>query len=206
MTKIKMCGLSRLQDIEVANALALDYIGFVFAESKRKIAPVDAERLRKGLAPGITAVGVFVNETPQQVSALLHSGIIDMAQLHGDEDAAYIAVLRALTTAPIIRAVPVGSSLPLLPVEADYLLFDTASEQRGGTGQPFNWNFLQGYTGKPYFLAGGLHSGNVAAAVAALHPFAVDVSSGVETDGLKDPKKMAQFVGLVRGQSQNGGE
>lgn len=206
MTKIKICGLSRPQDIEAANALAPEYIGFVFAESRRKIAPADAERLRKSLAPGIAAVGVFVNETPQQVAALLHSGIIDMAQLHGDEDAAYIAALRALTAAPIIRAVPVGRSLPPLPVEADYLLFDTASQQRGGTGQPFNWKLLQGYTGKPYFLAGGLHSGNVAAAVAALHPFAVDVSSGVETDGLKDPQKMAQFLGLVRGQSQNGGE
>lgn len=198
MTKIKICGLFRQEDIEAANIIRPNYIGFVFAKSPRQISPKTAEGLKKNLLPKIEAAGVFVNEKPAQVAALLNAGIIQLAQLHGQEDDAYIKTLRGLTSAPIIRAVPVCFSLPALPSVANYLLFDTAAKKTGGTGKSFNWCLLKNYKDKPYFLAGGLNCGNVQAAIKTLHPFGVDVSSGVESEGLKDPKKMAEFVRLVR--------
>ena len=198
MTRIKLCGLSRPCDIEAANALKPEYIGFVFApKSRRCVSPETAEALRKMLDPAIRAVGVFVREDPERIAGLLERGIIDLAQLHGNEDEKYIARLRALTGKPLIRAFRVDSPADLADAResaADFILLDNGA---GGTGESFDWSLLQGF-GRPYFLAGGLNPENAAAAVETLRPFAVDVSSGIETDGVKDGKKMKAFVDAVR--------
>ena len=198
MTRIKLCGLSRPCDIEAANALLPDFIGFVFAKkSRRYVSPETAKALRETLNPTIRAVGVFVREEPEIIANLLSDGIIDLAQLHGGEDEAYIARLRALTDKPLIQASRIEAPADLDRARAsaaDYILLDNGA---GGTGAAFDWSLLRGFD-RPYFLAGGLGPGNVAEAIAALHPFAVDVSSGIETDGRKDPAKMKAFVEAVR--------
>ncbi len=197
MIKIKLCGLTRPVDIEAANRLFPEYIGFVFApKSRRYIAPERAKELKSMLSPEIKAVGVFVNETAQRVAELLNEGIIDIAQLHGSEDEEYIGLLRELTGKPIIKAFRIESEEDIMQVEnstADYILLDSGA----GTGIPFDWNLIQSIK-RPYFLAGGLDCDNVGKAVRALRPYAVDVSSGIETDGLKDVNKMAEFVATVR--------
>lgn len=199
MTKIKLCGLKRPQDIQAANELLPAYIGFVFApKSRRYVHPDRAEELRRMLNPGIIPVGVFVNETPETVAALLDRGIIDIAQLHGKEDAAYIRRLRQLTKKPLIQAFRVDTPADVAAAQAstaDYVLLDSGA---GGTGTCFDWSLLKDIQ-RPYFLAGGLTPENVGGAVATLHPYAVDVSSGIETDGAKDKEKMTQFVRAVRG-------
>ncbi|MBR2698349.1 MAG: phosphoribosylanthranilate isomerase [Clostridia bacterium] len=198
MTKIKLCGLSRPCDIEAANALLPDYIGFVFAKkSKRYVAPEKAKALREALNPSIQAVGVFVREEPEIIANLLSDGIIDVAQLHGGEDEEYIAQLRALTDRPLIAAFRIDAPADLdraRTSKADYILLDNGA---GGTGAAFDWSLLTGFD-RPYFLAGGLGPENVAGAVATLHPYAVDVSSGIETDGCKDIEKMKAFVAAAR--------
>ena len=204
MTRIKLCGLSRPCDIEAANALRPEYVGFVFAgNSRRYVSPDAAKALREGLETAIRAVGVFVREEPEAVAALLNGGVIDLAQLHGGEDAAYIRRLRALTDKPIIQAFRVEGPADLDMARrsaADYILLDNGA---GGTGTAFDWALLGGFD-RPFFLAGGLGPENVEEAVRALRPFAVDVSSGVETDGLKDYNKMKAFVGAVRASREEG--
>ena len=204
MTKIKLCGLSRPCDIEWANALMPDYIGFVFAKkSRRYVAPERAKTLREELDSGIRAVGVFVNEAPETVAALLNGGVIDIAQLHGSEDEAYIRALRRLTDRPLIQAFRMDGVHDLERARessADHILLDNGA---GGTGSAFDWAVLKGFD-RPYFLAGGLAPENVAQAIDALHPFAVDVSSGVETDGVKDVLKMTAFVDAARNANQEG--
>ena len=197
MTKIKLCGLSRACDIEEANRLQPDYIGFVFAKkSSRFVTPEQAGELKKQLRPEIRAVGVFVNETPEAVAALLNSGVIDLAQLHGSEDAEYIRRLRDLTDSPLVQAFRIRSKEDLIRAEAsaaDEILLDAGA----GTGTVFDWSLLKNI-GRRYFLAGGLNPENVRAAIRDLHPYGVDVSSGIETDALKDRTKMAAFVAAVR--------
>lgn len=197
MTKIKLCGLSRPCDIAAANRLRPEYVGFVFApSSKRYITPEQAACLKDALDPHIQAVGVFVHEDPETVARLLRSGVIDLAQLHGGEDEGYLKRLRALTGKPIIQAFRVRSAEDIRRAEgstADHILLDSGA----GTGTAFDWNLLR-QIHRPYFLAGGLGPDNVERAVALLHPYAVDVSSGIETDGGKDPEKMAAFVAAVR--------
>lgn len=202
MTKCKLCGLSRLQDIQAANELGPEHIGFVFAKkSKRYVSPQQAAELKAHLAPGIAAVGVFVNEDPSLVAQLLAQGTIDMAQLHGQEDEAYIQTLRGLTHRPLIQAFRIDTPEDVARARrssADWVLLDSGN---GGTGTTFDWTLIQ-QIGRPYFLAGGLGPENVKEAVEAFHPYAVDVSSGIETDGVKDKQKMAAFVQAVR--SANG--
>lgn len=197
MTKIKLCGLSRPCDIEAANELNPEYIGFVFApKSKRCITPEKAKELKQLLDANIKVVGVFVNEEAENIADLLNRGIVDVAQLHGDEDENYIKQLRRLTDKPIIKAIRVESERELADAErcsADYVLLDSGA----GTGTVFDWKLIQNMN-RPYFLAGGLTPGNVENAVNMLHPYAVDVSSGIETDGLKDKTKMAEFVSAAR--------
>ena len=197
MTKIKLCGLSRACDIEEANRLQPDYIGFVFAKkSSRFVTPEQAGELKKQLRPEIRAVGVFVNETPEAVAALLNSGVIDLAQLHGSEDAEYIRRLRDLTESPLIQAFRIRSKEDLSRAEAsaaDEILLDAGA----GTGTVFDWSLLRNME-RRYFLAGGLNPENVREAIRDLHPYGVDVSSGIETDALKDRTKMAAFVAAVR--------
>lgn len=198
MTKIKLCGLTRPGDIAAANALQPEYIGFVFApKSRRYVSREMAAELKAQLSPGIQAVGVFVNEAPETVADLLNAGIIDIAQLHGQEDAAYIARLRGLTARPLWQAFRVTDAASLAKAEkspADLVLLDSGA---GGTGTTFDWTLLEKFD-RPYFLAGGLGPDNAADAVRQLHPYAVDVSSGIETAGKKDPAKMAAFVAAVR--------
>lgn len=196
-TKIKLCGLSRLRDIRAANALRPDFVGFVFAlNSRRYVSPQQAKSLKRRLAPGIQAVGIFVNEEVERVAALLGSGVIDLAQLHGAEDNGYIRRLRALTDKPVIQAFRVRSEEDVRRAAdsgADHILLDAGA----GTGTVFDWRLLRQIR-RPYFLAGGLGLHNVEKAVEELHPYGVDVSSGIETDGVKDPDKMAAFVAAVR--------
>lgn len=198
MTKIKLCGLSRPEDIQIANTLRPDYIGFVFApKSKRFVPPARAAALKALLPEEIRAVGVFVREDPWHVAELLRQGVIDMAQLHGGEDDAYIARLRELTDKPIIQAFRVDSAEDVGRAQrspADYILLDSGA---GGTGTTFDWSLLKTIH-RPWFLAGGLDPDNVAQAVKRYRPWAVDVSSGIETDGRKDPEKMKRFVEQVR--------
>jgi len=196
-TKCKLCGLTRPVDIAAANALKPEYIGFVFApKSRRYLPPAQAAELKRQLAPGITAVGVFVNEAPETVAALLNRGTIDAAQLHGGEGENYLQTLRTLTDKPLIRAFTIRTPQDCEAAAqstADFILLDSGA----GSGTTFDWALLQPIR-RPYFLAGGLDPQNVAQAIRALHPFAVDVSSGIEQNGQKDAEKMAAFVAAVR--------
>ena len=201
MTKIKLCGLSRPCDIGAANELKPDYIGFVFApKSKRYVTPEKAMELKQMLLPEIQSVGVFVNEKPETVVKLLQDGTIDIAQLHGAEDEEYIIQLRQLTDKPIIKAFRIETASDIekaLQSTADYLLLDSGA----GTGTVFDWKLIQNIK-RPYFLAGGLDADNAAEAVNTLRPYALDVSSGIETSGLKDKSKMAAFVCAVRNEEE----
>lgn len=197
MTKIKICGLRREQDIRYANELMPDYIGFVFLKGKmRYVTFEDAARLRSLLDPAIPAVGVFVNEPAENVIRLLQAGTIQIAQLHGQEDEAYIEELRRAGDHCIIRAFAVRSSEDIhraFAFPVDYPLLDNGK----GTGETFDWSLFQEQE-KPFFLAGGLSPENVKEAIECFHPYAVDVSSGVETDGYKDYEKMKAFMDAVR--------
>ena len=197
MTKIKICGLTRLCDIEAVNAAKPEYAGFVFAESKRKVTPRQAEKLRAILSPDITLVGVFADETPENILSLVHSGIVDIIQLHGDENETYIEKLKAQTDKPIIKAVPVlntGDVQKWADTCADYLLLDNKT---GGMGRAFDWHLI-GEAKKPFFLAGGLNIENIISAVLKIRPFAVDISSGVETQGSKDAEKIKAIIIKIR--------
>lgn len=160
MTKIKLCGLSRLCDIETTNKLKPEYIGFVFAsKSKRYLTPEKAADLKRLLNPNIKAVGVFVNENPENIACLLNSGIIDMSQLHGNEDDIYIKQLRKLADRPVIKAFHIESTSDMETANrcsADYVLLDSGA----GTGTVFDWKLIQDIK-RPYFLAGGLGVDNV---------------------------------------------
>lgn len=197
MTKIKICGLRREQDIRYANELMPDYIGFVFLKGKmRYVTFEEAAHLQSLLDPAIPAVGVFVNEPVENVIRLLQSGTIQIAQLHGQEDEAYAEELGRAGDHCIIRAFAVRSSEDIhraFAFPADYPLLDNGK----GTGETFDWSLFQEQE-KPFFLAGGLSPENVKEAIECFHPYAVDVSSGVETDGFKDYEKMKAFMDAVR--------
>ena len=155
-----------------------------------------AAELKKHLAPGIRAVGVFVDEPPENVAKIVKRGVIDLVQLHGGEDETYLRWLRELTAVPLIQAFRIRSGKDLAAAErstADYVLLDAGA----GDGKVFDWSLLENFR-RPYFLAGGLDPENAGPAVRMLHPFVVDVSSGIETEGVKDPEKMKAFVSAVR--------
>ncbi|HCS95851.1 MAG TPA: N-(5'-phosphoribosyl)anthranilate isomerase [Lachnospiraceae bacterium] len=213
MQKIKLCGMMKPCDIEYANRVKPDFVGFIFANTRRKISAAQAKQFREALDAEIPAAGVFVNEDIPVITSLVQNGCIDMIQLHGEEDADYIRRLREVCDVPVIKAVKVQTveqirQAAALPV--DYLLLDTYRKGvLGGTGEAFDWELLReakaaaGDTaegelfGKPYFLAGGLHAGNLREA-AALGSYGLDVSSGIETDGSKDFTKMVKVMELVR--------
>lgn len=208
MTKIKICGLRRKEDIAYVNMCKPDYIGFVFAKSRRRVTGEQAKALRAILSPDITAVGVFVNEEPEKIAELVQEGVIDMVQLHGDENEAYIEQIRKLVkNTPIIKAVRVAGMEDIAEYSdafatADFLLFDTFSQKEyGGTGECFDWRMLKTLEKeiqKPFFLAGGINYENVEEALSQCNAFAVDVSSAVETDGYKDKEKICRMVEAVR--------
>lgn len=200
MTKIKICGIRRMEDIAVINDLKPDFIGFILSKPfRRYINPEMAEQLHKQLKENITTVGVFVNEPIDYVADLLNRQVIDMAQLHGDEEEAYIDRLRKQMQSEkqkISKAFRIQSNTDIKKAQtctADYVLLDSGT----GSGVTFDWSLIRNID-KPYFLAGGLSPDNITQAMLQCQPFAVDVSSGVETDGWKDPKKMQAFVDIVR--------
>lgn len=197
MTRIKICGLSRESDIEYANELMPEFAGFVFAkESKRYIDTEKAARLRYLLDYRIAAVGVFVDDDPLKIADIADRNIIDMIQLHGHEDSDYIRKLRGLTDLPLIQAFVINSPEDILRAEnsnADFILLDSGR----GTGVAFDHSMINNIT-RPYFLAGGLDPENVSQAVSKLNPYAVDVSSGVEVNGIKSREKMTKFIQAVR--------
>ena len=201
MTKIKICGLTRKQDILAVNEALPDYIGFVFAGSRRQINEEVALELKELLRPEILSVGVFVNEQIARIKHLCDRGIIDIVQLHGDETPTYIHQLKASISMPIIKAFRVSTSEALkdtMSYPCDYFLLDTYhKKQYGGTGECFDWTVIPKLS-KPYFLAGGINSENVSEAIKRFKPYCVDISSAVETEGYKDANKVKGIIQLVR--------
>ena len=195
--KVKFCGIKRIEDIDICNELKPDYIGFVFFDtSKRFIKPIDAKALKEKLNKNILAVGVFVNEKIDKIVEIVNDEIIDLIQLHGDEDNDYIKHLKDKVKLPIIKAFKISSKNDIINIDkclADYVLLDSGA----GTGTTFDWELIKGVN-RDYFLAGGLTTENVESAIKELRPFAVDVSSGIETDGVKDKSKMSKFLEIIR--------
>ncbi len=215
--KIKFCGLFREQDIDYANALKPDFVGFIFVEQSRRFVDfATAKALKSHLDSGVKAVGVFVDSTLERVMEALSEGIIDMVQLHGNENNTYISALKACMQrdlgkeSPIIKAIKVSDSLSLdlaLESNADFTLLDSPN---AGSGKAFDWNFLaqilaksQDFTQKfqsHFFLAGGVNVENIQSAI-ALKPFCIDISSGIESNGLKDFAKMQTIINAIKGES-----
>lgn len=197
MTKVKMCGLSRMEDIEYANEVLPEFIGFVFApKSRRYVSFEQAKELRGELDYRIAAVGVFVDEDIENIVRLVKDEVIDMVQLHGSEDNAYIAKLREMAEVPIIQAFKIIDSYDAESAvlsDADFVLLDSGM----GTGKTFDWSLIKSIN-RPYFLAGGISPENAAQAVERFSPYAVDASSSLETDGVKDLSKMTALARAVR--------
>ncbi|MDR2842131.1 MAG: hypothetical protein LBV52_02900 [Spirochaetaceae bacterium] len=199
--KIKICGLFRDEDIDYVNEAKPDYIGFVFAESKRKISEETAEHLKLKLDPSIIAVGVFIDSSIEKIVRLYKNNVISMAQLHGNEDALYISKLRNAAVCTnknkldIIKAVKIDQNNIVVKeaYNADYLLFDSGA----GSGKTFDWSVINSNEIQRSFLAGGINCDNIKDAV-KINPYCIDVSSGAETNGLKDKAKIMQLVIKMR--------
>ena len=197
-TKIKICGLRRREDILAVNESGPDYCGFIieFPKSFRSVTAEKVRELVKELSPEIQPVGVFVNASMELVTGLLNDGTLAAAQLQGQEDETYIRELKQLSDKPIIKAFSVKTTQDIelaLQSPADYILLD---QGRGGTGKTFDWSLIPEIT-RPFFLAGGLGPDNLEQAVRTIRPYAVDLSSSVETDGVKDRSKIVEAVNLV---------
>ena len=195
--KIKFCGLYQDAHIAYANEIKPDYVGFVFWNNSRRYVTADkARELRNQLDSGIQVVGVFVDEDIDRIIDLYQSGIIDVAQLHGAEDDTYIKRLQEIGI-PVIKAYVVSNNSDIIVQAqnsiADYVLFDAGK----GDGKTFDWELLRDFN-RDYFLAGGLNLSNIREVTQNVKPFAVDVSSGIETDGEKDKSKMEQFARVIR--------
>ncbi len=189
-TRIKICGLSRMEDIDYVNEARPDYCGFVIG--------VPASRRNVTVTQLVCPVGVFVNAEQELIAELLNDGVIDAAQLHGNEDETYIARLRDMTDKPLIKAFSIQNFSDLEEAEkssADLVLLDHG---KGGTGAAFDWELLRYWKKRPYILAGGLDAGNIPEAVRKYHPYAVDLSSSVESSGKKDREKILAAVAAVR--------
>ena len=203
MTKIKICGLSRPEDITYVNEAKPDYCGFVIhvPKSRRNVLPGELITLREKLAEGICPVGVFVNEDPKLVARLLNDGTIHIAQLHGQEDGSYIERLRSMTDHRIMQACSVSSVEDLQRAcasRADMILLDHG---KGGTGHSFDWSLLAEHEQihrRVWFLAGGISAENIPEVIRRFQPDAVDLSSSVETEGRKDRENILAAVAAVR--------
>lgn len=200
MTKVKLCGMFRVDDIAACNLLKPDYVGFInlFPKSHRNIDFQTAMMLRSMLDDSIPSVGVYVNREIKEITPYTLANVVNAIQLHGQESNDYIQQLRAVTPSyvPIIKAFKIRSEDDLKEAEkslADYVLLDNGT----GTGETFDWNLIRNFP-RPYFLAGGLGPDNLAGAIERFHPYAVDISSGIETNKVKDPDKMEQCVKIVR--------
>ena len=196
MVKVKICGIRRAEDIEIINKYPPDYIGFVFAESKRKINLDTAKTLKKMLKVNIPVVGVFVNGNIEDILELYRNDIIEIAQLHGDENEDYINQLKE--EAPgikLIKAIEINKKEDLNDYEninVEYLLLDSGK----GSGKTFNWDLINKNISKDFFLAGGLNSANFNQAIEKFQPYGIDLSSGVETNGYKDEEKIKKIMEL----------
>lgn len=209
MVKIKICGLRRLEDIEIVNKYKPDYIGFVFAESPRKVSFEEARELSGLLSEDIVPVGVFVNEHMKLIVDLFKEGIIEIAQLHGDEDEKYIKDLKDKSIEetgkeiPVINAIEINDNtdfndtvLEWRDSLSDYFILDSGK----GSGKTFDWSLIDKnseFFKNSIFLAGGLNSENLTSAIEEFNPFAVDLSSSVETDGFKDEEKIKEIIEIV---------
>lgn len=196
--KIKLCGLSRPVDIDYVNQVKPDYCGFIvnFPKSRRNVTPEQVRALTARLSGDIIPVGVFVDESVETVAGLLEDGTIAVAQLHGHEDEAYLAALRKLTAKPIWQAFQIRSAADLERAKsstANLVLLDSGQ----GSGVTLDWSILADFP-RPYVLAGGLTAENIPTAVQQVKPYAVDLSSGVETEGYKDYEKMLAAVAAVK--------
>lgn len=198
MTKIKLCGLRRIEDIEAANKLDPEFVGFVFAAgSRRYISKNDACFLRSNLKKNIATVGVFKDNDLEEIADIVKSNAISVVQLHGNESDDFIIDVKKICGCKVIKAFGIASSKDIDVANksiADYVLLDAPG---GGTGNIFDHKFLAEMK-RQYFLAGGLGSDNVAELIGNYKPYAVDVSSKIETDGVKDLAKMKAFVNAVR--------
>lgn len=197
--KIKICGLKRNEDIEYVNEALPDYIGFVFSKSRRQVTLQQAYDLKRDLNSRIKSVGVFVNEPQDMIAELAKNGIIDLAQLHGNEDNVYISKLREKTDGKvtIIKAISISNEFSIdqiNEIDADFFLLDNGS---GGTGKAFDYSLIKNKVNDRIFLAGGINAGNIKNAV-SLNPYCIDVSSGAESDGIKDREKIIKLVRSIR--------
>ena len=199
MVKIKVCGIRRLEDIEIVNRYKPDYIGFVFAESKRKVSHDLALKLKENLDQNIIPVGVFVDSPEEEILELFDAGIIEVAQLHGNESEEYILDLKEKTGGElkIIKAIEMTGDVNLLQYNdsnSDYLLLDSGK----GSGKTFDWSLIRKDLKKEFFLAGGLDSSNAALAIEEFNPYAIDLSSSLETDGFKDENKIKEIMEVIK--------
>lgn len=197
--KIKICGLKRNEDIEYVNEALPDYIGFVFSKSRRQVTLQQAYDLKRDLNSRIKSVGVFVNEPQDMIAELAKNGIIDLAQLHGNEDNVYISKLREKTDGKVkvIKAISISNEFSIdqiNEIDADFFLLDNGS---GGTGKAFDYSLIKNKVNDRIFLAGGINAGNIKNAV-SLNPYCIDVSSGAESDGIKDREKIIKLVRSIR--------
>lgn len=183
--KLKICGIRRIEDVEIINKVLPDYVGFIFAPSKRQINLETANILKNRLDSRVKTVGVFVNSNIDYITNIVKKGVIDLIQLHGNEDELYISELRKNVDIEIIKAIKVNEFNSINSSTASYILLDSG----GGSGQTFDWE-LAPKINKPLFIAGGISIDNMREAIDFFNPFALDVSSSVETDGFKDYEKI----------------
>lgn len=215
--KVKMCGISKVETIPAVVEAKPDYMGLVFAPSKRQVtvdqAKILVEELHRGYAKKygsdtehdkndtIKTVGVFVNETVDNLVTIANEANLDAVQLHGDEDEAFIQSLKERTNVEVWKAVQIRSAADVekwIDSSADMLLFDAYhKDERGGTGEVFDWSSLDAFE-RPFMLAGGIDSTNVARAIRTVRPYGIDISSGIETNGVKDDEKITAFTKIVK--------
>lgn len=208
--KIKMCGISKVETIPAIIDAKPDYMGLVFAPSKRQVTVEQAKTLVEELhkqyavrynSETIKAVGVFVNETVENLLKIAGEVKLDVIQLHGDEDESFIQILKEQSNVEVWKAVQVRSAADAekwIDSSADMLLFDAYhKDERGGTGEVFDWSSLDEFE-RPFMLAGGIDSTNVARAIRTVRPYGIDISSGIETNSVKDDEKMKAFTNIVR--------
>lgn len=196
MTKVKICGIRTVAEVAHMNEAAVDYVGFVFAPSRRRVSAEEAKNLRSQLDDAIVPVGVFVDHPIHVIVELVDDGVIDMIQLHGKESPGYISSLKAETDATVMKAIDMNAKAfsPSAFPNADMLLLDGGP---GGMGECFDWSLAKD-VGMSFFLAGGLDMDNVRRAIEVAAPYAVDISSGVETNGRKDRGSVMEVVRRVR--------
>lgn len=198
MVKIKMCGLRSLEDIELVNRYKPDYVGFVFAQSKRKVSHELAARMKKNLGDDIVSVGVFVDASQDEILKLFEEGVIEIAQLHGGESEDFINNLKEKSNSElkIIKAIEISQDIDIKKYDdsqADYLLLDSGK----GSGKTFDWSLVKKDINKKFFLAGGINISNVREAIDEFDPYAIDLSSGLETDGVKDENKIREIMEAI---------